>query len=218
VERTSIEMMPLNGRDITQLATLQTGVTLLTTKSSSPTAGQGTNISIAGNRPNQSGFLMDGTDLTGNSGKGIGGVSGAFLGLDTVQEFTVQMSNYSAEYGRAGRASSTSSRDRFQRVMVEGSTTIATTPGCEGLFDHEKPDFRRHQFRGRSVGRSSTTGVLLGSGIPPDLVQDRHPSYRRRPEGGKTAGRPNGRHCPCDPTAAGAVASAERSGVRRRDG
>jgi hypothetical protein len=108
VERTSIEMMPLNGRDITQLATLQTGVTLLTTKSTSPTAGQGTNISIAGSRPNQSGFLMDGTDLTGNSGKGVGGVSGAFLGIDTVQEFAVQVSNYSAEYGRRWRLPRTS--------------------------------------------------------------------------------------------------------------
>ncbi len=153
VERTSIEMMPLNGRDITQLATLQPTVTLLVTKSTSPTAGQGTNISIAGSRPNQSGFLMDGTDLTGNSGKGVGGVSGAFLGIDTVQEFTVQMSNYSAEYGRAGGGvvnvvTRSGSNSRHGGLFYYHRNSVLD---AKNHFDPEKPDFKRHQF-GATLG------------------------------------------------------------------
>jgi outer membrane receptor protein involved in Fe transport len=202
VDRRSIDMIPLNGRDITQLATLQQGVTLLTTRSTSPTAGQGKHISIAGGRPNQSAFLMDGTDLTGNSGKGVGGVSGAFLGVDTVQEFTVQMSNYSAEHGRAGGG--------IVNVVTRSGTNTMTggvfyyhrnsALDARNFFDVEEPDFHRHQFGstlGGPIRRDRTFFFGSYEGFRQDLGQT---SITFVPTADAKAGiLPNGRTVAMDP-------------------
>ena len=85
--------MPLNGRDYTDLAFLVPGVT--------PTA-QGSNsgdMNINGARPDNTNYLIDGFS---NQNPRAGGALGSKPSLDTIQEFKMQTSTYSAEYGRVG--------------------------------------------------------------------------------------------------------------------
>ena len=101
VSSVEIEDLPIQGRNLTELAVLQTGVTELTSQITSVTAGPGKKISVGGARPNQSTFLLDGGDINNSTNKGVGGTSGLWLGKDTIREFTVLTSNYSAQYGKA---------------------------------------------------------------------------------------------------------------------
>lgn len=153
VDAKSIETLPLNGRDLTQLAILQPGVVLTTTSASSTTAGPEKKVSIAGSRPNQGTFLLDGMDIINNTGKGVSGVSGQLLGIDSIREFNVLTSNYSAQYGR-------SAGGIINMVTKSGTNTLHGSAveylrndnfDARGFFDQQKPEFRRNQF-GASMG------------------------------------------------------------------
>jgi len=85
--------MPLNGRDTLDLALLQPGVT----ESNDDNAGAG-NYSIAGGRTDSVTFLLDGglnNDLLDNSNL-------LDPNPDSIAEFRLLTSNYTAEYGRNG--------------------------------------------------------------------------------------------------------------------
>jgi hypothetical protein len=85
--------MPLNGRDTLDLALLQPGVT----ESNDDNAGAG-NFSIAGGRSDSVTFLLDGglnNDLLDNSNL-------LDPNPDSIAEFKLLTSNYTAEYGRNG--------------------------------------------------------------------------------------------------------------------
>ena len=154
VDAKSIEMLPLNGRDLTQLATLQPGVVLTTTASSSTTAGPEKKVSIAGSRPNQGTFLLDGMDIINNTGKGVSGVSGQLLGIDSIREFNVLTSNYSAQYGR-------SAGGIINMVTKSGTNTLHGSVveylrndnlDARNFFDRNKPEFKRNQFGAAAGG------------------------------------------------------------------
>jgi hypothetical protein len=89
----AIQQAPLNGRNVLDLALLEPGVT----ESNPDNTGAGT-YSIAGGRSDSVTFLLDGSlnnDLLDN---------GVVFNPnpDTIEEFRVLESNYSAEYGRNG--------------------------------------------------------------------------------------------------------------------
>ena len=97
-----IAELPLNGRSFMQLATLQPGVIVSRATARDFTGGFGnTQLAIGGARPEQTGYLMDGTNIADISDKAPSSLSGVLLGVDTVQEFSVQTHGYSAEFGRA---------------------------------------------------------------------------------------------------------------------
>ena len=99
--------LPLNGRDWTTLATLNTGVSqVLTQFPGAATAttrlsrGLGAQLTIGGNRPQQNSYRLDGVNINDYANGGPGSVSGATLGVDAVQEFNVITSDAPAQYGR----------------------------------------------------------------------------------------------------------------------
>src|SRR5260370_42592870 len=95
---------PLNGRDWTQLATLQAGVTGVQTGSAqgggNSQRGFGAALSISGARPDQNSYRLDGVSINDYSNGAPGSVLGDNLGVDAVEQFSVLGSNYPAEYGR----------------------------------------------------------------------------------------------------------------------
>jgi len=89
----TIQRAPLNGRNVLDLAALQPGVT-----ETNPDSGAAGNYSIAGGRSDSVTYLLDGAlnnDLLNN-----GVVYNP--NPDTIAEFRIMESNYSAEYGRNG--------------------------------------------------------------------------------------------------------------------
>jgi outer membrane receptor protein involved in Fe transport len=101
VDQKQIRELPLNGRDFSQLTLLQLGVTASPTTAQAVDRGMGTQVSIAGARPNQISYQLDGTDANTQGNGSPGSAAGGLLGVDTVREFQVLVNNYSAEYGRS---------------------------------------------------------------------------------------------------------------------
>ncbi|MBI1872467.1 MAG: TonB-dependent receptor [Acidobacteria bacterium] len=101
VDERQIRELPLNGRDFSQLTLLQPGVIGSPTTTRSLDRGMGTQVSVAGARPNQISYLLDGTDANTMGNQSPGSAAGGALGVETVREFQVLVNNYSAEYGRS---------------------------------------------------------------------------------------------------------------------
>ncbi|HEY3836396.1 MAG TPA: carboxypeptidase-like regulatory domain-containing protein, partial [Bryobacteraceae bacterium] len=93
VDQQRIVDLPLNGRDITQLLTVQAGV--LETVSSAGVVGNA--FVVNGSRNTGVNFLLDGATNV-NSYQNY---SGEFPNPDAVQEFGIQTNNFSAEYANA---------------------------------------------------------------------------------------------------------------------
>ena len=102
VSTTQIAELPLNGRSFMQLATLQPGVAVSRATARDFTGGFGnTQVSIAGARPEMTGYLLEGTNIADISDKAPSSMAGVLLGVDAVKEFSVQTHDYAAEFGRA---------------------------------------------------------------------------------------------------------------------
>lgn len=93
VDQQRVKDLPLNGRDITQLMTVQAGV--LQTQSSPGVVGNG--FVVNGSRNTGVNFLLDGATNT-NSYQNY---SGEFPNPDAIEEFGMQTNNFSAEYANA---------------------------------------------------------------------------------------------------------------------
>jgi hypothetical protein len=95
VDEQRIVGLPLNGRDMTQLLAIQGGVIPRTQAGS-----EGNAFSVNGTRGNGVAYNLDG-GMNTNSYRNY---SGMFPNPDTVQEFSMQKNNFSAEYSNASGA------------------------------------------------------------------------------------------------------------------
>jgi hypothetical protein len=157
VDEKQIRDLPLNGRDFSQLTLLQPGVLATPTTARAVDRGMGTQVAIAGARPNQISYLLDGTDVNSQGNQSPGSAAGGLLGVEAVREFQVLVNNYSAEFGRsAGGIVSAVTRSgtntlhgagfEFHRNDSLDAKTFFDPP------DEPKPPFTRNQFGGYAGG------------------------------------------------------------------
>lgn len=110
VDARTVRELPLNGRDWTQLATLEPGVTALRAQASTNSSsnrgnrGFGNELSDAGHSPYENNYRLNGISINDYSNGAPGSVLTVQLGVDAIQEFSVLTNNYSAEYGRTSGA------------------------------------------------------------------------------------------------------------------
>jgi hypothetical protein len=152
--------LPLNGRDYTQLATLTTGVVKITENgggingATTPTNGNaGGAFAVNGTRGNLNNFMLDGID--NNSNDNAGNI--LKTNIDAIQEFKVQTSDYSAEFGRSGgaviNATIKSGTNGFHGTAFEFLRNSALD--ARGFFEpagQPKAPFRQNQFGGTFGG------------------------------------------------------------------
>ncbi|HET9402927.1 MAG TPA: hypothetical protein VFO34_18410, partial [Candidatus Acidoferrales bacterium] len=139
-----VQLLPLNGRDFVQLATLTPGTTQETNTNSffngapsSEVAARGSfSLSVGGSRPNSTDWLIDGND---NNELTAGGIA-ILSSIDDIQEFKVLTYNYSAEYGtRAGPTVLVTTKsgsndfhgslfEFFRNTSLDAKSFFATTP------------------------------------------------------------------------------------------
>ncbi len=158
-----IEELPLNGRDWTQLATLQPGVNNVRTQASTSaissnraTRGFGNALTANGHSPYENTYRIDGINENDYANGAPGSPAGVNLGVDAIQEFSVVTTAYTAEYGRTSGAV-------INAVTKSGSNEVH---GTVYFFDRDKifdaknpfdstslpiPSFHRGQF-GAAVG------------------------------------------------------------------
>ncbi len=103
IEQRSVNDLPLNGRNFTFLAQLVQGV-------NSPQADTRGNaasgaFSANGFRPAQNNYMLDGIDNNSDTVDFLNGTNYVVLPpVDAIQEFKVQTTDFSAEFGRSGAA------------------------------------------------------------------------------------------------------------------
>lgn len=99
INETTIQNMPLNGREFVELTGLVPGVSSGSGKTGS-VASKGFAAAVDGSRSSYNSYYVDGADSTDN----YFGQLVSSPALDAVKEFRVETSLYSARYGRAGGA------------------------------------------------------------------------------------------------------------------
>jgi hypothetical protein len=155
-----VKDLPLNGRSYDLLMLLNPGVVNFTWEktggigiSNSTTANM---FSVAGNRPQQNMFLLNGIEFTGAAENNMqpGGASGQMLGVDAVREFNLLRDSYGAEYGKHPGGQVTivtqSGTNQWHGSVFEYLRNNALD--APNFFDlGSAPPFQRNQFGG-SVG------------------------------------------------------------------
>ncbi len=103
VDSKSVNDLPLNGRNFTFLAQLGAGVNTPQADTRG-NAGSGA-FSANGQRPSLNNYLLDGIDNNSDTVDFLNGTNFVVLPpVDAIQEFKVQTTNFSAEFGRSGAA------------------------------------------------------------------------------------------------------------------
>ncbi|RMG54163.1 MAG: TonB-dependent receptor [Acidobacteria bacterium] len=91
--------LPLNGRNIYQLPVLEAGVTPLNANVATPTNNNSYKLAFTtyGKRLRSTNYILDGVP---NNNDYIGGLPAITPTVDAVEEFEIQTSNFSSEFGR----------------------------------------------------------------------------------------------------------------------
>src|SRR5437868_1810210 len=103
VDSRSVNDLPLNGRNFTFLAQLSAGVNT----PHADTRGNAANGAFSANglRPAQNNYLLDGIDNNSDTVDFLNGTNFVVLPpVDAIEEFKVETSGFSAQYGRSGAA------------------------------------------------------------------------------------------------------------------
>ncbi|HKZ79898.1 MAG TPA: TonB-dependent receptor [Pyrinomonadaceae bacterium] len=165
VNERTIKELPLNGRDLLQLATLQIGVVNAGFLADPQQINSGTGtvkMSINGGRISFNNFMLDGTSVNEVQNTTPGSVAGGFTGVDAVQEFQLLTNNYSAEFGGAGGGIVNmitksggnqvhGTAFEFLRNSALDARNVFDTVDLDNDGKADVPPFKRNQFGG-SIG------------------------------------------------------------------
>ena len=155
VSEEKIEALPLNGRQFLQLALLSPGANSggIAVQQNSLRQGEVGGLSVAGQRTNDSAYLLDGVMNTDPDYNALTYVPV----VDAIAEFQVQVAQYSAEFGRAsggqinvltksgGNQWHGAAWDFLRNNVLDARPfNLTTSPNV--------PEFRRNQFGGLLSG------------------------------------------------------------------
>ena len=145
VDQKFVANIPLNGRSFQDLISMTPGVVTQTPQNTSQGVGVSGDFSVNGQRTQSNYYTVDGISANVNAGNG-NGISGAATGgtlggtttlgttqtmvpVDALQEFRIQSSTYSAEYGRS----------------AGGQISLSTRSGTN-IFHGSVYDYLRNNF------------------------------------------------------------------------
>ena len=152
VDSRNVNNLPLNGRNFTFLAQLAAGVNT----PQADTRGNASTGAFAANglRPAQNNYMLDGIDNNSDTVDFLNGTNFVVLPpVDAIQEFKVQTSDFSAEFGRSGaavlNATIKSGTNQFHGTAWE----FLRNDKFDGrdYFEQTKGEYRQNQF-GFSIG------------------------------------------------------------------
>lgn len=157
VSERAIRELPLNGRNYTDLALLQPGVTAYPQRDGGSVVAHGLGMTINGQDIRSNVYLLDGTLLNDLTNGPAGSAASTVLGTEMIREFRVESNSYSAEFGRnfGGQinAISKSGSNRLHGSLYHFLRN--DNLDARNFFDREplgKPEFKRNQFGGTVGG------------------------------------------------------------------
>ena len=154
VDEKTVRELPLNGRSFTDLMDLQANVKNIA--SAAPLVGGagtrmwgiGAKFSVAGAHPGQNNYIVDGLIINDTVVATPGSAAGGLMGTDTIREFRLLTSNYSAEYGQvAGGIMTAVTRSGTNTLHGSAFEFLRNSAlDARDFFDKEVPPFKRNQF------------------------------------------------------------------------
>src|SRR5262249_1728604 len=162
VDQRAINDLPLNGRNFTFLAQLVQGLNTPhpDTRGHAPAGAFAAN----GFRPAQNNYMLDGIDNNSDTVDFLNGTNFVVLPpVDAIQEFKVQTTNFSAEYGRSGaavlNATLKSGTNQFHGAVweffrndkLDAADYFERTIDASGASHTQKGELRQNQF-GFTIG------------------------------------------------------------------
>src|SRR5882762_6376246 len=162
VDGRTVNNLPLNGRNFTFLAQTVAGVNT----PQADTRGNAASGAFAanGNRPAQNNYMLDGIDNNSDTVDFLNGTNYVVLPpVDAIQEFKVQTTNFSAEFGRSGAAvlnatikSGTNSFhgtvwEFFRNDKLDAADYFERVQNSSGALQTKKGELRQNQY-GFSIG------------------------------------------------------------------
>ena len=157
ISQQQLAALPLNGRDVFDLASQQVGVETPAAASSTIVNGLGVHISVNGSRPSENAFRLDGIYINDSGGSAPASAAGHLLGLEAIAELNLVTAPFSAEYGRTDggvlTAVSKSGGNEFHGALYEYLRN--SDFDAKNYFDPATaptPPFHRNQFGGLMDG------------------------------------------------------------------
>jgi len=174
VDQTYVKNMPLNGRSFQDLILLTPGI-VTNSPQNSATLGQTGEFSVNGQRTESNYYTVDGVSVNMGVSPGFGMVAGggasgsvpaatglgttqALVSVDALQEFRVQSSTYSAEYGRNPGGQfvfeTKSGTNQWHGTAYDylRNDLLDATDWFNGYFGVKKPALRQNDFGGTFGG------------------------------------------------------------------
>ncbi len=154
ITQRQVQDLPLNGRNFTDLALLTPGVYRRPAEDD-----QAEGLATSGTRTDASNFILDGTNNRNDRNSGVG----VNTSIDSIREFKVETSSYSAEFGRTAGAQinvvtksgtnrfSGSLFEYFRNDVFDAKNPLAFDIPETGEDESEKV-LRRNQFGGTFGG------------------------------------------------------------------
>jgi hypothetical protein len=154
ITQTSIEQLPLNGRNFSQLALLVPGTTpgpvggIRQTGGGNETKRDGAEITTSGARGSFNMFMVDGLDDRDQ----VVGTIKIFPNLEAIGEFKIQVANTDAQFATGGAVVNVISRSGSNSIHGSAFEFLRNQLfDARGFFDGVKPPFQQNQFGG-SIG------------------------------------------------------------------
>jgi len=189
IDRKFVENIPLNGRSFQDLISMTPGILTQSPQNSGVTAGYSGDFSVNGQRTESNYYSVDGVSGNVGAGNGYGvpqpasagglpsstalGTTQSLLSVDALQEFRVESSTYSAEFGR-------SPGGQFSFVTRSGTNDLHGS-----VFDFFRNDifdandwFSNHSSLAKPALRQNDFGGTLGGPIwLPKLYDGKNRSF-----------------------------------------
>jgi hypothetical protein len=185
VDQTYVANMPLNGRSFQDLILLTPGAVTQTPQNANSALGQTGEFSVNGQRPESNYYTVDGVSANmgapaGTSMTFFSGPSGSLsaatalgttqslVSVDSLQEFRVQSSTYSAEYGRnpggqfAFETKSGTNEWHGTGYDYLRNGAFEANDWFNNYFARTEPDLRQNDFGGTLGGPIEIPGLYNG--------------------------------------------------------
>ena len=195
VDSQEVQNLPLNGRQVYQLVSLEPGVTAtnapVISNVPSPTSSVTFDFGYIanGSTPRGNNFVLDGNS---NNNEWLGGTPLIFPSLDAIQEVQVQTLNFSAEYGRnngtvVNVVTKAGTNDFHGDVFYSGRNTVLNARNYFDTDNLQKAPLQQNQFGGTLGGpilRDRTFFFLDYEGSrlkdsQPEIIATENPTYRQ---------------------------------------
>ena len=168
-----IENLPLNSRNVLNLAAIAPGIRSFAAEGGRSTPASG---ALPEREPRFSNFYLDGVEWKGTYvGQVVGGpASGSMIPQEAVREFRVYLNSYDAEYAR-GSSYVISAVSHRGGNELEGSVFGFVQNRdlvAKGAFQDRKPEYRRYQVGGNLRGPIIRDRLFFAASYEGQLTDD----------------------------------------------